>query len=185
MAISKPFLLTPDDMRAEIKTIRNAISGMKKAIDNTPSLDEEIREKYLEFVSEWDRYESSLSGIKDTSGWSVWDYMGYMVRFGASPALATADALPDGLKLLVTGSWDKLQEFRDTASGWRETLIKAGVSFKNPEMKANPIEDKPFRVPWWVWVGGGALLIWKISPLRTAERVKSLSKPTKTVTINR
>jgi hypothetical protein len=75
--------------------------------------------------------------------------------------------------------WENVDSFRARAEEWRRRAEAAGVKTYAIAIPPTKKDDDSFKVPWWVWLAGGGLLVWKLSPLRTAERVKALSKVSK------
>jgi hypothetical protein len=175
----KPFLLLPNDLRQEIVLMQNLLIGLRADIINSDATDK-LKDDFESFAKEWDDYRNSLSGVKSSEGFTVWDYLGLTAvpPFAVVPmTVMMADKLiPEGLKLMVTSSWTKIQQFQFRAEQWRLIAKSAGVktSTTNTVIRDDLDKRATFRIPWWVWPIGGAVLIYNMSPLKTAHSIRSL-----------
>ena len=73
---------------------------------------------------------------------------------------------------------ERISEFKRRAAYWLEIFKRAGIKTLSTA-KAFDTSDSGMNlsiIPWWLWITAGGLLIWKLSPLRTAERVKYLTQ---------
>lgn len=77
-------------------------------------------------------------------------------------------------------TWHIAREYAQRLNDWIHKFKNlGGETYAEPPPQRNKVEPAKagFSIPWWVWLFGGGLLIWKLSPLRTAERVKVLTSP--------
>lgn len=69
-------------------------------------------------------------------------------------------------------TWDTVQEFKTRLYDWVDRANALGASI--PIHK--PKDQKPSfwsTIPWWGWIGGISVLIYSMSPLKTAYAVRS------------
>ena len=72
---------------------------------------------------------------------------------------------------------ERVSEFKRRASYWTEIFRRSGIKTISTIKAFEKEAGSSFVIPWWAWLAGAGLVLWKLSPLRTAERIKTLAAP--------
>jgi hypothetical protein len=146
-------IYSSQDALNQAKLIQSTIDGVSIAIGKADpaKIDSSFIDGYHQFLDEWATYKKQLNSFAGT-----------------------------------VGSWDDLMEYKSQADAWRQKAASLGAPVPyRPDVTPQDTSTALDRagktifasVPWWLWLGGAGLLIWKLQPVKTAKDIKGLMAP--------